>query len=246
MEPVRHGVVDVHGDGQDRPLPLPRVFAPGDHRGQVGAAVKDVHVKAAVPDPGQAGHVEGVGRHVGQVEVVQGGVPLPVRQKAAVERLQVRLQGRHQLHEGLPLRVEVGVVGLDPVPEDQLPLTVPAVPELRVGVEHLRHRPDHGGIEGKAAGPEPVQEPGHLHIHSQTHDAAQVIDKMSEHGAAVPGIQVHHRVGRGEMMVHKSLLKSIYYFRRRYQVRASQGTLLSAVLVPFYPPREEKSTAAGS
>ena len=178
--------------------------------------------------------------------MVQGGVPLPVRQKAAVERLQVRLQGRHQLHEGLPVRMEVGVIGLDLVPEDQPPLTVPAVPELRVGVEHPGHRPDHGGIEGKAAGSEPVQEPGHLHVHSQAHDTAQVVDKMPEHGPPVPGIQVHHRVGWVEMMVHKSLLKSIYYFRRRYQVRASQGTLLSAVLAPFYPPREEKSTAAGS
>ena len=75
------GVVDIQGDGQDRPVSLPFIFSPGDHRGQIGAAVEDVHVEAAVPDPGQARHIKGVGRHVRQVEVVQGGVPCPILRK---------------------------------------------------------------------------------------------------------------------------------------------------------------------
>ena len=207
MKSVRHGVVDIQGDGQDRPVSLPFIFSPGDHRGQIGAAVEDVHVEAAVPDPGQARHIKGVGRHVRQVEVVQGGVPCPILQKAAVEGLQVRREGRHQLRKGLPVRVEVGVVGLDPVPEDQPPLIVPAVPELRVGVEHVGHRPDHGGGEAEATGREPLQESGDLQIHRQAHDTAQVVDKMTEYRAALPGIQFHHSVGRAEIVVHISLLK---------------------------------------
>ena len=55
---VSGGVMEIQGEGQgDSAVPVLRTAAPGDHRGQPGAGVKNVHVKTFIMDPGQAGDI---------------------------------------------------------------------------------------------------------------------------------------------------------------------------------------------
>ena len=189
MEPVRHGVVDVHGQ-RHHPLFAFRFHpAPGDHRRQEGPFVKNVQVKMTVPHPGQAGHVEKVGRLVGD-DGAEVPAALPVAHKARVKGKQVLLVRGDHFGKSLVLRVEMRVAGPDLLPPDEAAVCVPAVFELVVAVDDAGHGPDHGRIKFQAV---PFGKGGQrrgVDVYRQAHDHPHPVDVKGEQLTPCPGVPV--------------------------------------------------------
>ena len=59
-------------------------------------------------------------------------------------------------------------------------------PYLNVGVDYLGHRPDHNAIEIQTGLPGEADEPGHVHVDSQTHDNAHMFHIELEEFSPVP------------------------------------------------------------
>lgn len=133
MPAVRHGVVDVHRKGQHAPAVFRFEFSPGDHGGEIGAAVEYVDIETFIFHPRQAGNVERVRRRR-KIECAEIFIFFPVRKETRVKQKEIFGVFGGKFHEVAVFLVEIRIKRGNGVPADQISAGIAAVPEFGAGV----------------------------------------------------------------------------------------------------------------
>ena len=182
----------------------------------------DMHVEGTVVNPGQTGKVEGVGRKIPKLKSAQRSAALPVQHQLPVKGVKIRMIGSHQLDKALVLRVEVGVVRGDKVPDAGVSVLVKAHAQLLTAVDCRTDRPDHGWIKVQRPFVDGFDQVGDVDVCCHAHHAAHVVDEVPEDVRALPCVHIQF------VKVHFTKPpKILFYFRRLHPVRSSSATILS-------------------